>query len=141
MKPLLAGVVLFVVAGCGRDQPTAKPAAAVNAVQNEMRLLTEAMRDTVTAIGTGQLAAIPEGLHEVHRARELTEQAIESGSYKLPRNAENLAAFKALDESFHAELEKLVAGASANDAAATSAAFGAVMSRCDGCHAQFRPAK
>lgn len=141
MKLALASIVFVGVVGCGRDQPASKPAEATNAVQNEMRLLTEAMRDTVSAIGTGQLQAIPERLHEVHGARELTEQAIESGSYKLPRNAENLAAFKALDESFHAELEKLVAGARANDAAATSAAFGAVMSRCDGCHAQFRPAK
>ena len=152
-----AALVLLVVAGCGRDKPAEArdkahgeahaepraeaPPAPGNAVQNEMRLLTEAMRDTVSAIGTGDLAPIPHRLHEVHKARDLTEQAIASGTYKLPRNGENVAACKALDESFHAELEKLFLAARANDPAATSAAFSSVMSRCDGCHAQFRAPK
>ena len=157
MKTALLVVTLLL--GCGRDKPAetngeshgatheAKPAPAAaptpagNAVQNEMRLLNEAMRDTVTAIGTGDLKTIPHRLHEVHGARELTEKAIASGAYKLPRNGDQLATFKALDESFHAELEKLFKAASANDAAATSAAFGSVMGQCDSCHTQFRAPK
>jgi hypothetical protein len=171
MKSVLPGIALAVLAvsaaGCKRDCPTSPPPTAatppptspapapttalpaspdhlppgVNAVQNEMRLLHEAMRDTVSAIALGTLSTIPERLHAVHRARELTEQAIESGTYKLPRNGDQLEAFKALDESFHAELEKLVAGATANDPIATSTALGAVMGRCEGCHAQFRAPK
>ena len=80
-------------------------------------------------------------MHVVHGARELTEHAVESGAYKLSRNGDKLEAFKALDESFHAELEKLVAAARANDSIATSTALGAVMGRCEGCHAQFRAPK
>jgi hypothetical protein len=142
-------------AGCKRDCPaspdlpatpatTTLPASpdqlppGVNAVQNEMRLLHEAMRDTVSAIALGTLSTIPERLHAVHRAREMTEHAIESGAYKLSGNADELEVFEALDEAFHGELEKLGAAASANDPIATSTALGAVMSRCEGCHAQFR---
>jgi hypothetical protein len=137
-------------AGCKRDCPPvpAPPAAtpdklppAANAVQNEMRLLHETMRDTVTAIALGTLSTIPERLHAVHAARELTEKAVESGTYVLPRNPGQLEAFKALDESFHEELEKLVTAASANDPVATATALGTVMGRCEGCHAQFRGTK
>ena len=151
---LLALVALAVfAAACKRECPTSPTASTattalsaspehlppgVNAVQNEMRLLHEAMRDTVSAIANGTLSTIPDRLHAVHRARELTEHAVETGTYKLPRNGDQLEAFKALDESFHAELEKLFAGASANDPISTSTALGAVMSRCEGCHAQFR---
>ncbi|MEP6861228.1 MAG: cytochrome c [Deltaproteobacteria bacterium] len=125
--------------------PTMPPPASpdhlppgVNAVQNEMRLLHEAMRATVSAIALDTLSTIPERLDAVHRARELTEHAVESGTYKLSRNGDQLEAFKALDESFHTELEKLDAAARANDPVATSTALGTVMGRCEGCHAQFR---
>jgi hypothetical protein len=149
-------VLVSLATGCRRDCPPApattsppptatapaaspdKLPAGVNAVQNEMRLLHEAMRDTVSAIALGKLPTIPERLGAVHRARELTEQALESGSYVLPKNADQLDAFKALDESFQGELEKLAAAATANDPVATATALGAVMGRCEGCHAQFR---
>lgn len=151
---LLLAVLASLSMGCKRDCPpapataSALPAASpdqlppgVNAVQNEMRLLHEAMRDTVSAIALGTLSTIPERLHAVHRARELTEKAVESGAYVLPRNADQLEAFKALDDSFHGELEKLVTAATANDPVATATALGAVMGRCAGCHAQFRATK
>ncbi|HEY5947851.1 MAG TPA: cytochrome c [Kofleriaceae bacterium] len=110
----------------------------VNAVQNEMRLLHEAMRETVSALALGTLTTVPERLHVVHRARALTEHALETGSYTLPKNPSQLPAFKALDESFHGELEKLVEAASANDPVKTATALGNVMGRCEGCHTQFR---
>ena len=113
--------------------------AGITAVQNEMRLLHEAMRSCVTALAYGTLDAIPEGLHTVHRARELTENALESGSYKLPKNPEKLATFKNLDEQFHVELEKLAAVATSKDGAATGRQVGVVLSQCSGCHAQFKP--
>ena len=152
---VFCAVVASLATGCKRDCPPAPsttsppPLAAspeklppgVNAVQNEMRLLHEAMRDTVSAIALGKLSTIPERLHAVHAARELTEKAVESGAYVLPKNANQLEAFKSLDESFHTELEKLVAAATANDAAATATALGDVMGRCEGCHAQFRMTK
>lgn len=118
--------------------PTELP-EGVNAVQNEMRLLHEAMQGSVTAIANDDLGAIPEALHRVHQARGMTEAALENGSYRPPRNADRLDAFVALDEAFHSELERLVGAASANDSAATATQLGAVMSQCNGCHSQFRP--
>lgn len=103
-----------------------------------MRLLHEAMRDTVSGLALGTLSTIPERLHAVHRARELTEHAVETGTYTLAKNPGQLPAFKALDESFHAELEKLGEAASANDPVATGTALGNVMGRCEGCHTLFR---
>lgn len=145
-------LLVALAAGCKRDCPSppahsTSPASpdtvppGVNAVQNEMRLLHEAMRDSVSALALGTLSTIPERLHGVHRARELTEKAIENRTYVLAKNGDQLAAFKALDQSFHGELEKLVAAASANDPIATATALGFVMSRCEACHAQFRAAK
>ena len=155
----LEGALLAVVllAGCKRNCPTCPPPqlvsdvppaspdrvpAGTNAVQNEMRLLHEALRDTVSALALGTLSTIPERLHAVHRARELTEHAVESGTYTLAKNLDQRATFEALDASFHGELEKLEAAASANDPVATGAALGTVMGRCEGCHTLFRaPAK
>ncbi len=146
-------LLVVVVAGCKPESPptataTVVPAASpdrlpagVNAVQNEMRLLHEAMRDTVSALALGTLSTIPERLQAVHRARDLTEHAIETGGYTLPKNGTQLGAFETLDTSFHIELERLDTAAGANDPAATATAFGIVMGRCEGCHAQFRPMK
>jgi hypothetical protein len=72
-------------------------------------------------------------------ARELTEKALEGGEYKLPKNPEKLATFKELDEQFHDELEKLLTVATSKDGAATGIQVGVVLSKCSGCHAQFRP--
>jgi cytochrome c556 len=110
----------------------------VTAVQNEMRLLLEAMRNTVTAIAMGTMETIPGSLESVHHARELTEKAVETGGYKLPKNGDKLAEFKELDEVFHSELEKLVAAAQSKNAQATATQLGVLLSKCDGCHTQYR---
>ncbi|MEO8798449.1 MAG: cytochrome c [Polyangiaceae bacterium] len=114
-------------------------APAANAVQSEMLLLTEAMRDSVTAIGYGHLGEIPAAVERVHHAKEATEQALESGNYKLRKNGADMKGFQELDEAFHGELEKLVEKAKTNDAVATSTQLGVVLSKCDGCHSRFRP--
>ena len=151
--PALVVSLVAAVAGCKGEPPsTTTPAAAsavtaspdhvppgVNAVQNEMRLLLEAMRDSVTAIADGHLQTIAQSMHRVHRARELTEKAVEDKQYTLPKNADKLEEFKEKDEAFHAELEKLVAASTANDAKATSEEIGVVLSKCSDCHTSFRP--
>jgi hypothetical protein len=134
---------------CKKDNPErAAPAAVtaspehvppgVTAVENEMRLLLEAMRNTVTAISMGTLETIPGRLESVHHAGELTEKAVESGEYKLPKNGDKLAEFKELDEVFHSELEKLVAAAQSKNAQATATQLGVRLSKCDGCHTLYR---
>ena len=117
--------------------PTELP-EGVNAVQNEMRLLHEAMRDSVTAVANDDLAAIPHALHRVHQARGLTESDIHDASYRPPRNPEQIEAFLAMDQAFHHELELLVGAAQSNDSAATGRQLGVVVSQCNGCHSQFR---
>jgi len=155
---LVVAAVAASVASChgepGAHDHAAAPAAAgahptlaspdrvppgVNAVQNEMRLLDQAMRDTVTRIAYGELRTIPASVHRVHQARALTEAALESGEYRLQKNADRIAQFRELDAAFHGELEGLVEAASANDPDRTAARFGSVMGRCNGCHATFRP--
>jgi len=114
-----------------------KPAPQ-NAVQNEMLLLEDAMRDSVTAIARDNLASIPQSLHRVHEAREATEHALETGTYVLHRNASRREDFEKMDRAFHAELEKLEETANTNDSAKTATQLGAVLTQCNGCHADFR---
>jgi hypothetical protein len=146
---LLASMSVAAVDACKNDKPeragppavTASPERVppgVTAVQNEMRLLLEAMRNTVTAIAMGTLETIPGSLQSVHQARELTENAVKSGEYKLPKNGDKLAEFKELDEAFHGELAKLVAASQSKNAQATATQLGVVLSKCDGCHMQYR---
>lgn len=118
--------------------PLPSASTSGNAVQNEMRILNEAVRDSVTAIGYNRLDAIAPAIHKVHAAKELTEKALESGVYKLPKNADQLEAFKALDEAFHGELVKLLKAARANDLAATTTQLGVVLEGCTGCHTKYR---
>jgi hypothetical protein len=124
------------VADAGGTEAEAPPG---NAVQNEMRVLHEAMRDAVTAIAQGHLGDVSIALHRVHAAREATEAAVESGAYRLPKGAEHLEEFRALDDAFHAQLEKLEAAAHANDSEATATQLGATLAKCNACHARFRP--
>src|SRR5581483_2352510 len=112
--------------------------AGGNAVQNEMRALNDAMRDSVTAIAWDDYAAIPKSLHHVHEARAATEHALESGAYVFRRNADRREEFVRLDEAFHHELEKLEEAASAKDPKATPAQLGVVLGQCHGCHETFR---
>lgn len=132
--------------GCDRAAPpgpsgkvAADSALAANVVQSEMRLLHEAMRDAVTALALGRPGDIPASLERVDAARERTDEALESGTYVLPKNAARLDAFRALDESFHDQLAKLVAASRTNDVEATATQLGVVVGKCNGCHVQFRP--
>ncbi len=59
--------------------------AGLNPVQNEMRLLLDAMRDTVTGIANGKVTTVPESLRKVHAAKEATAAALKAGSYKPPK--------------------------------------------------------
>ena len=104
-----------------------------------MRLLHEVLRDSVTAIAMGSIESIPERLHSIDRARELTDKAIETGAYKLPKNADKLDEFHALDEAFHHELETLGATAKSKNQTATATQLGVVLGECGGCHDRFRP--
>lgn len=130
-------------AGAPEPAPAAQgtgmqPDAALNPVQREMRLLLEALQGTVAAIADDDLARVPVLIHGVHDAKDATEAALDDGSYRPPKNPDNIAAFKAMDEAFHQQLVGLVKAAQANDLVATTDNLSAVLRGCQGCHAMFR---
>lgn len=114
------------------------PTVAVNPVQNEMRLLHEATRDWVTAIANNTLDTIPSGIHKVHGARMVTEEALKKGSYKPPKNGDDLDAFIKQDEAFHDELVKLLKASKAGDLPGTTKQLGVVLEGCTSCHTKYR---
>ena len=117
----------------------ASPPEARNPVQAEMRLLTEATRDWVTAIAQHDLASIPDGIARVHAARLVTEAALEDGTYLPPKGgAGAVDAFVQTDEAFHDELVKLLQAAKANDLPAATRQLGVVLEGCTTCHIQYR---
>lgn len=137
--PSLALFALFALLSCDHHHEAPPPApAGVNPVQHEMRLLHEAMRDTVTAIANGDVKTVPAALHRVHAAKEVTENAIKTGAWHPPKNGQALERFLQLDGTFHGELEFLVESAAKGDIPTTAIAMGKALASCNGCHAEFR---
>jgi cytochrome c556 len=110
-----------------------------NVVQLEMRLMTEILESTVRGIGARDVSAIAGQLHRLHDAKEATTAAVQSGAYRLPKNAANVDGFLAMDDAFHAHLGALVKASRANDVPAAATALGAIMQGCHGCHETYRP--
>ena len=111
-----------------------------NPVQIEMRMLTSILEATVRAIGARDVRPIEHALHRLHAAKETTTAALRDGSYKLPKNHDQVRAFVAMDEAFHEHLKTLVSASHANDIPATANALGSIVRDCEGCHVTFRPA-
>ncbi len=109
-----------------------------NPVQLEMRVLHEATRDWVTAVANNTLEAIPASIEKIHHARGVTEQALEKGEYKPPKNPDALEDFKRQDEAFHGELAKLRQASQAKDLPGTTRQLGAVLDGCTSCHTKYR---
>lgn len=101
-------------------------------------MMTSILEATVRGIGAGDVRSIDEQLHRLHAAKEATAAAVKSGTYKLPKQPENVAAFIALDDAFHEHLGALVTASRANDVPAAAEALGAIMRGCQGCHQTFR---
>lgn len=133
----------FLLAACAARGGSVAPASdgrppPANAVQAEMRLLEEAMITAVRAFGEGDLSPIPPALHRVHEAKDATAAAIESGTYRPPKNPEALDAFVAMDEAFHDRLVELVRASREGDVERAGAAMGAILQGCDACHDVYR---
>jgi len=121
--------------GSAESSPLPAPG---NPVQTEMRMLTSILEATVRAIGARDVRAIEHELHRLHAAKEATTAALRNGSYKLPKNPEQVATFVAMDEAFHEHLGALVVASQANDIPRTAEALGAIVRGCEGCHVMFR---
>lgn len=146
-KLILAITLGCALLGCERKEPartstsgSAHGSAAPpgNAVQTEMRMLTSILEATVRAIGARDVRPIEHELHRLHAAKEATTTALRDGSYKLPRNPEQIDTFVTMDEAFHEHLGALVMASRANDVPRTADALGAIIRGCEGCHAMFR---
>lgn len=144
-------LILGVVALCGsagsavaqdHGHDHAKPKAPVkasgNPVVHEMRLLNDAMKTIMDAVANNRLEAIVPAIHRVHEARLLTEKAIESGTYRLPKNSDRMEAFIKEDDAFHQELVTLVKAARANDLKGATKQVGTLMNGCTSCHVKYR---
>jgi cytochrome c556 len=114
------------------------PSKPANPVQHEMQLLSGALATAPASFAAGDLRPLLHQLHSVHAAKEATEAAIEHGSYRLPKNADELPRFHRLDEEFHARLEKLAEHAAKNELGPAATAYGQVLGGCNGCHSEFR---
>jgi hypothetical protein len=123
--------------GSAQSPPLPPPGSAV---QTEMRMLTSILEATVRAIGARDVRPIEHELHRLHAAKQATTAALRDGSYKLPKNPEQVDAFVAMDEAFHEHLGALVSASHANDVPRTAEALGAIVRGCEGCHAMFRAA-
>ncbi|MEW5851265.1 MAG: cytochrome c [Myxococcota bacterium] len=108
------------------------------ALKAEMWLLTAAMQEVLVALANNNLPAIPAAIHRVHAAREMTEQSLERGLVKLPRNADKVAEFKQEDAAFHDELVKLVQASRHNDLQAATRQTGVLLNACTQCHLKYR---
>lgn len=104
-----------------------------------MRLLSTAMETAVRGIAAGDVRQIEHALHRVHAAKEMTEAAIERGSYRLPKNGDRVGRFRELDEAFHQKLEHLADASRVNDVPRAAQAVGDALGACHGCHTEFRP--
>lgn len=149
LRLLFAFPLLALTAGCddhSHHAPstpapalTTTPTAAANPVQAEMQLLTTTLQGAVLAIGLGDVRGIEHSLHQLHGAKEKTEAALKGGSYRPPKNGENVARFHELDETFHRQLERLVLASRANDIPRAAETVGQILGACQGCHSEFRP--
>ncbi len=110
-----------------------------NVVQTEMRLLTQILEATIRGIGANDVRGIDEQLHQLHAAKEATGAAVKSGTYKLPKNPDQVASFEQMDEAFHEHLGSLVKASRANDVPAAADALSQIVRGCPSCHAVFRP--
>lgn len=138
---LVAGLHHAEKGGGHHDHGAPAPASsgdATNPVQAEMRVLERALATAPASFASGDIRPFEHQLHAVHAAKEKTEQALHSGSYRLPKNADKLERFAQLDREFHAAVEKLAAHASKNELAPAAGAYGNVLAACNGCHSEFR---
>jgi cytochrome c556 len=101
-------------------------------------MLTQILEATVRGIGARDVRPVERMLHDLHAAKEATTAAVKGGTYTLPKNADKVAGFTAMDDAFHEHLGALVIASRANDVPRAAEALGAIMRGCEGCHASYR---
>ena len=134
-KTALAVFALAALAAAAHANAAEPP---VNAVQDEMRSLDGAFKNLVGAVVLDDPASI-EGLFiEVQRKRVKTEDALEKGAVRLPKNPDKMKLFVEMDEKFHAGLEKLIEASKKGDMKKVREQTHRLLDSCVRCHEKFR---
>lgn len=113
-------------------------AEAVNPLIEEMRQLDGVFRDIVSGVSLGDGKAVHAAIEKMHGTMEKTQEAVHEGHVKVPRNANRIKEFVALDKEFHGNLEKLAHAAHANNQQKMLGLTKKLMDGCVKCHSVFR---
>ncbi len=140
MKIFILATTLFMVigfaakvsAGDVKTQTTDSP------VKTEMILLDSAFKNLIGSLVLNNLKDIEEPFHDVHAAREKTEEAIKKGKVVLPKNNEKMKEFIEMDEQFHRKLEALIHASRKGDMKKARQVTHDLLDACVQCHAKFR---
>lgn len=114
------------------------PGASNSPIREEMVALQAAYDTLNRAVVLGDASGVAEAFHGVHALKQVTEAAIEAGTARPPRNADQMDAFIARDEAFHALLGTTVAAAARNDVPTLRRMTTELQAQCIGCHEVFR---
>jgi hypothetical protein len=109
-----------------------------NPLKVEMVLLNEAFKNLIESIVRNNLHGIEEAFHDVHIARNKTEEAIEKGEISLPKNNDKIKEFIEIDEKFHSNLEGLIKASKKEDMKKIQQITSRLLDLCIQCHVKFR---
>ncbi|MBI5893343.1 MAG: cytochrome c [Deltaproteobacteria bacterium] len=129
----LAGILTIFISAAAQGGEEAQ-----NPVKQEMIALRTAFVALVDALLLNKLDAVEPAFHEVHKAREATEKAIEEGKVKLPQNQKRFKEFVKMDEEFHKEIETLLGAVNKNDANKIKQTTHRMLNACIACHRIFK---
>ncbi len=124
--------------GHGHDAAEVASGEPASAIRDEMQALQVAYDRLGRAAVLGDTTGLVESFHAVHARKAATEAALASGAARPPLNGDQLEAFKARDEAFHASIEAVLHAAESGDAAELRRLHVELGDACVGCHAQFR---
>jgi cytochrome c556 len=121
----------------GLFQPMSADAQG-NPLIEEMLILDKVFRDVVSGVALGSGEAVHKALHAMHGTMEKTHEGVHAGAVKLPKNADRMEEFVAMDKKFHQDLESLAHAAHMNDQEQMLALTKTLLDACVRCHQKFR---
>ncbi len=109
-----------------------------NPLVEEMLILDKVFRDVVSAVSLGNGEAAHQALKAMHGTMEKTHEGVEKGTVQIPRNADHLEEFVAMDTAFHDDLERLAHASHENDQKKMLELTKKLLDGCVACHQKFR---
>lgn len=109
-----------------------------NPLLDEMVKLDAVFRDVVSGVSLGNGARVHDALEAMHGTMEKTHEGVHHGTVVIPKNADRVKEFVALDKQFHQRLEALAHAAHKNDQNAMVKITKELLDGCVQCHRMFR---